>query len=128
MLPLTAAFVDSWQPTRCMIERGFKDITAIVVDAVQALGQDALSADTGIEEMLLFYEKRNTNDDDTPAPIHCITLKKPVLRAGESREVVREILLTPENLDENRVRRPVIVSWATRIDLKQTGTARLGAA
>ena len=58
VLPLTAAFAETWAITRKMIEESFDDITAITVAAGQALGKDALSADTKMEEMLLVATKR----------------------------------------------------------------------
>ena len=58
VLPLSAAFAESWTVTRRMIEREFEDILAIAVASGQALGKQALSADTGMEEMLLVGTKR----------------------------------------------------------------------
>ena len=58
VLPLSAAFAKAWDKTRQMLEHDFEDITAITVAAGQALGRDALSADTNMEEMLLVASKR----------------------------------------------------------------------
>ena len=94
VLPLSAAFAESWAVTRQMITREFTDIVAITVASGQALGRRALSADTGMEEMLFVGTKRTTNHHaDTPpsAAVHCVTLRAPVLRAGEAGEVARSI-------------------------------------
>lgn len=94
VLPLSAAFAESWAVTRQMITREFTDIVAITVASGQALGRQALSADTGMEEMLFVGTKRKTNHHaDTPpsAAVHCVTLRTPVLRAGEAGEVARSI-------------------------------------
>lgn len=91
VLPLTAAFAESWAVTRCMIEREFEDIVAVAVAAGQALGRDALSADTGMEEMLLVGtavpppRRRRQN-------IHLVTLQRPVNRVGEAGEIARSVL------------------------------------
>ncbi len=98
VLPLTAAFAESWAQTRQMIEREFKDIVALTVAAGQALGRDALSADTGMEEMLLVATRRENTvvrpyRRTTPAaPICCVTLRKPLARLGEAGEIGRAII------------------------------------
>ncbi len=83
VLPLTAAFADSWAATRCMIERDFTGIAAVAVAAGQALGRDALSADTGMEEMMLIATRRTgparTNER---SPVHFVTLAAPATRSG----------------------------------------------
>lgn len=96
VLPLTAAFAESWAVTRSVIEREFEDIVAVAVAAGQALGRDALSADTGMEEMLLIGTA-------TPPPrrrrrnIQLITLRRPVNRVGEAGEISRAILASLED-------------------------------
>ena len=94
VLPLSAAFAESWTVTRRMIERAFEDIVVIAVASGQALGKQALSADTGMEEMLFVGTKRATNhrmDETLSAAVHCVTLRAPVLRAGEAGEIARSI-------------------------------------
>lgn len=93
VLPLTAAFADTWAGTRRMIEREFTDITALAVAAGKALGKDALSADTGMEEMIL-VATRCRKVAKKHAPIKCVTLNVPVTRSGEAGEVARAILAT----------------------------------
>ena len=95
VLPLTAAFAESWAVTRRMVEREFEDIVAVAVAAGQALGRDALSADTGMEEMLLVGTAA-----PPPRPgkrvIRLVTLARPVNRAGEAGEIARVILAALE--------------------------------
>ncbi len=100
VLPLTAAFAESWAPTRQMIEREFEQVVAIAVAAGQALGRDALSADTGMEEMLLVATKRGDlvprpyRSLTATAPIRCVTLRRPLSRLGEAGEIGRAIMET----------------------------------
>ena len=94
VLPLSAAFAESWAVTRCMLEEEFEDLVAITVASGQALGKRALSADTGMEEMLLVGTKRmnhSENDEQISSLVHCMTLREPVLRIGEAGEVGRAI-------------------------------------
>lgn len=94
VLPLSAAFAESWAVTRQMITREFTDIVAVTVASGQALGQRALSADTEMEEMLFVGTKRTENhhaEESPSAEVHCVTLRAPVLRAGEAGEVARSI-------------------------------------
>ena len=114
VLPLTAAFADSWAITRKMIERDFEDITAVVVSAGQALGKKALSADTNMEEMLLVAKRRRLEDTqreggDAPAPIHCATLRRPPARLGEAGEIARAILVALEGIGGAGSTRPIFL-------------------
>ena len=109
VLPLTAAFADSWAVTRKMIERDFIDITAIVVAAGQALGRDALSADTGMEEMLLVAKRRSQPDPmGRSTPIKCVTLYAPVTRSGEAGELARAIFDAIDLADGAGSSRPIV--------------------
>ena len=105
VLPLTAAFADSWKKTRRMVERKLTDITVVAVAAGQAAGQDALSADTGMEEMLLIASRRNYRDENlykSPSPIRCVTLRKAPTRIAEAGETARAILeATGRMLDDS---------------------------
>ena len=94
VLPLSAAFAQSWAITRRMMEEEFEDLLAITVASGQALGRRAFSADTGMEEMLLIATKgENHHAHGIPASkqIHCLTLREPVLRVGEAGELARVI-------------------------------------
>jgi len=101
VLPLTAAFADSWRVTRRMIEREFRDVVAVAVAGGRALGRDALSADTGMEEMLLAATRReewrfSAKGEGDPAPIRCVTLLRPPARVGEAGEIARAIAAAVE--------------------------------
>lgn len=56
VLPLTAAFADAWSRTRQMIEEDFEDIIAV------ASSEGSLSADTGMQEMLLIATRRQEKE------------------------------------------------------------------
>ena len=110
VLPLTAAFADSWAVTRKMVERDFVDVTAIAVAAGQALGRDALSADTGMEEMLLIATRSPKTDPmGRSNPIKCVTLYAPVTRSGEAGELARAISSAIEQVEDVNSNRPIFV-------------------
>ena len=90
VLPLTAALADSWTVTRQMVEHDFEDIVAVAVVAGGALGKDALSADTHMEEMLLTGTRTRRRGRQGGA-IHCVTLYHPPTRMGEAGEIARAI-------------------------------------
>ena len=90
VLPLTAAFSPEWAVTRKMIATDFTDILAISKAGASA-GDDALSADTGMGEMLLVAKKKPKTSATAPAPIYCITLREQPLRQGEAGEYARSI-------------------------------------
>ncbi len=97
VLPLTAAFAPTWSATRAMILREFHDVLVVAVQGGKALGRHALSADTGMEEMLLIATKNegiqgNANVEKTNSRIQCVTLHKPLTREGESGEIARSVL------------------------------------
>ena len=119
VLPLTAAFAKSWQETRAMIENEFEDIIAVAVSGGKALGAEAFSADTGMEEMLLVcrrksdkqvliereilkgdWTKKSPNSEASKvAPsIYCVTLRQPPQRLGESGEIGKAILRSFDSL------------------------------
>ena len=86
VLPLTAAFAESWRVTREMIVHDFEDI--IAVTAASQLGSvDALSADTHMGEMLLVAKRRP--EKGSPSPVRCVTLQRLPFRAGEACEYAR---------------------------------------
>ena len=105
VLPLTAAFADSWSETRKTVEREFTDILAVTVAAGAAERGDAMSADTGMEEMLLVATQR-TSGDRSSARINCITLHEPVTRMGEAREIGRLITDSVRDGDASSTQRP----------------------
>ena len=96
VLPLTAAFAESWRNTRAMVEQEFEDIVVIATASGKAIGRRAVSADTHMEEMLLVATKRSSklSESVVPSAIHpvtCVTLHDPVLRCGEATEIARSI-------------------------------------
>ena len=112
VLPLSAAFAESWAITRRMMEEEFEDLTAIAIASGQALGRSALSADTSMEEMLLVGTKRtNHHPNGEPASdrVYCITLREPVLRVGEAGEVARAIQHAIGNVQNSTASYPVRV-------------------
>lgn len=94
VLPRTAAFAKSWEPTRVMVETRFKDVTVVAVAGGRALGKAALSADTNMEEIFLIATKRDEPGGDH-SPVRCVTLKEPLARIGEAAEVARVVQAGP---------------------------------
>lgn len=107
VLPLTAAFGDSWAVTRRMIEHEFTDIIAITTAAGKALGRNALSADTEMEEMILVATRRK--EPGKRASIRCITLHDPVTRHGEAGETARAIFNAVGKAGGAGASQPIIV-------------------
>lgn len=103
VLPRTAAFANSWQKTRNMIEENYEDITAVVIESGKALGRNALSADTHMEEMFLIATKKDSvkshgnisNNENTKdkhsALVKCVTLYSPIMRIGEAKEIAKAV-------------------------------------
>ena len=98
VLPLTAAFADTWQRTRQMVERDFEDIIALSI----AGGGESLSADTGMEEMLLIATKSEHQDSNNssakPQTIRCVVLRDTPIRVGEAGEIARAITKTVDRV------------------------------
>ena len=88
VLPLTAAFADSWAVTRQMIVEEFEDV--LVLSRSGGEDSEALSADTHMAEMLLVATHRKFRGP--PKPICCVTLKRIPQRLGEAGEFGRSIL------------------------------------
>ena len=109
VLPLSAAFAESWSVTRRMIEEEFEEILVLAVASGQALGKQALSADTQMEEMLLIATKRKHGTSDSTEQIQCVTLRAPVVRVGEAAEMARAIQLSIDSLDDSTKSYPVQV-------------------
>ena len=97
VLPLTAAFADSWTMTRELVEARYSDIVAIAFPAGSALGGQAVSADTGMEEMMLVATKRSPGTSAATA-IRCVTLYEPLGDAGEAKEIARSVMRAAGNL------------------------------
>ena len=71
VLPLTMAFSNSWNVTRKYFTERFEDIIAITISGGHSNQQ--LSADTGMNEMLLIATK--SKEPHKPSPIKCVTLE-----------------------------------------------------
>ena len=108
VLPLTAAFANTWEITRRHIELNFTNITAVAVAGGDKEG--SLSADTHMSEMLLVATKRPSNSNDDHSLIRCVTLKEPPVRVGEAGEVARSIVDSLAHVeDECGASRPITV-------------------
>ena len=100
ILPRTAASADTWEVTRSMFEKNFENKLAVVVEAGKALGEDAVSHDTRMEEMILIGTKKNeAQKHNADNRIKCVTLKEPILRLGEATEVARAVISSPDEDD-----------------------------
>ena len=109
VLPMTASFAESWAVTRRMIERDFTDIIAIAVTQGEALGKEALSADTAMGEMILVATRRMESEPDKHEPIKCVTLHDPFSRNGEAGELARAISYAADMARNSKSSRPVKV-------------------
>lgn len=94
VLPRTAAFAETWQPTRAMVETHFDDITVVAIAGGKAIGKSAMSADTHMEEIILVATKRD-KPSKRNADVRCVTLYEPLTRVGEAAEVARAVLEGP---------------------------------
>ena len=111
VLPLTAAFAESWRQTRAMLEREFEDMTAIVVGAGKALGRDAHSADTNMEEMFLVATRCHRPAKAAMSRwINCVTLNDPINRCGEAAEIARAVDHAVKQLSTSRSFLPLTIA------------------
>ncbi len=104
VLPLSAAAEESWSSVRARIEENFRDVTAVTT-----IGH-SLSADTGMEEMLLIAEKRGAQgspklrasedpeENAASGRIRCVSLYQPLDDAAFSGEVARAVKGTLRSL------------------------------
>ena len=91
VLPLTAAFSDSWSDTRKMIVREFKEIVAIAKAGTKG-GAEALSADTHMGEMLLVATRKEKEDEMAfTSAVKCVTLRRMPRHHGEAGEFGRSV-------------------------------------
>ena len=97
VLPLTAAFAESWRTMRKLLEDEYSDIVAIAFPAGRALGRRAVSADTGMEEMMLVATKR-APDAQADAVVRCATLYQPLRDAGQAHEIARSLSRAVEEM------------------------------
>ena len=87
VLPLTAAFAESWTGMRRMIENDFRDIIAVSTLA----GSGTWSDDTGMEEMLLVATRKDRQDGGAVSPILCVTLSGMPDRVGIAGEYANAV-------------------------------------
>ena len=112
VLPLTAAFAQSWQETRAMVERCFDDIIVVSVSGGKALKGKAFSADTNMEEMFLIATRSSEPNNYTPMDkrLLCVTLDHPMERMGIAREMARAVRRsTKKILDHEHNSQSIIV-------------------
>ena len=96
VLPLTAAHANVWNVTRNMIESKFENITVIAVESGKAVGRNAISADTRINEMFLVAKKK-TDEDEERSDVRCVTLYEPIPRLGVAAEIAKAVRSAPND-------------------------------
>lgn len=96
VLPRTAANAETWKVTRNMIETEFEDITVVVVQSGNAIGKNAISADTKMEEMFLIARMKD-EPDGKRSDVRCVTLYEPILRLGVAAEIAKAIKNAPND-------------------------------
>lgn len=74
VLPLTAAFAESWRVTRKMVVENFEDVVAITRSGFSR--NESMSADTNMAEMLLIATKKKENESDNveSSSVQCVSL------------------------------------------------------
>ena len=97
VLPLTAAFAHSWTMTRQLLETRYSNIVAVAFSAGRALAREAVSADTGMEEMMLVATKRAPESPPDVA-VRCVTLYEPLQDAGQAHEIARNVARAVEEI------------------------------
>ena len=98
VLPLSAAFSDSWAKTREMIVTLFEDI--VVIARAGQNDRESFSADTHISEMLLVATKRNTlSSKPLPKELYCVNLASAPVLQGQAYELAR---IVQKSLDQLR--------------------------
>ena len=98
VLPLTAAFAQSWAETRAMLVTYFDDV--IVITASQRETQSNVSADTGIGEMLLIATKRDTANEQS-TPVLCVMPNEMPFRIGVAGEYARSIISAIDEMTDD---------------------------
>ena len=109
-----------------MVEREFDDVLAVAVAAGQALGRDALSADTGMEEMLLVGTAAPRLRAG-PRTVRLATLARPANRVGEAGEIARALLAALEDAGGPGSVHPVMAGGEEIGQICSFGTAGGGA-
>ena len=99
VLPLTAAFAQSWAETREMLVTYFDDLIAVTVMRTQS--KSHVSADTGLAEMLLIATKRKCANEH-PASVLCVMPNEIPTRVGIAGEVARSIIRTMHTMRNDK--------------------------
>lgn len=89
VLPLTIAFGSSWHKTRAMLVTHFEEIL-VIANASDHATSEPLSADTNMGEILFIATKRSKPKN--PENITYVSLRRPISRLLESREVAKVLL------------------------------------
>ena len=93
VLPLTAAHGETWQAWRAELETDFEDIIAI---ANTAKDEESMSADTGMNEILVVATKKAQRPRAwAPCRITTVALEHPPLTLEQGYAVAREIAAIP---------------------------------
>ena len=93
MLPLTAAHGETWQAWRAELETDFEDIIAI---ANTAKDEESMSADTGMNEILVVAAKKAKRPRAwAPCRITTVALEHPPLTLEQGYAVARAIAAIP---------------------------------
>ena len=96
VLPLTAAHGETWQSWRAELETDFEDIVAI---ANAAKDEESMSADTGMNEILVVATKKAQRPRAwSPCRITTVALEHPPLTLEQGYAIAREIAAIPGNL------------------------------
>ena len=99
VLPLTAAHAGSWKPWRTELEKDFQDIIAIA--NVSAMELQSMSADTGMNEMLVVATKRNRRPGRwQPTEILCVNLNAAPSTMAQGYAMAQEIAAIPPDSKE----------------------------
>ena len=98
VLPLTAAHAGSWSAWRAEMETDFDDIVAI---ANTGQAERSMSADTGMNEMLVIATKKAERPDEVETgTVTAVALREPPETLEQGYAVGREIALLPSDGDE----------------------------
>lgn len=97
VLPLTAAHGETWQAWRAELETDFEDIVAI---ANAAQDEESMSADTGMNEILVVATKKARRPRAwSPCRITAVALEHPPLTLQQGYAIAREIAaISPTSL------------------------------
>lgn len=126
VLPLTAAFADTWKQTRRFIENECVNIIAVSMLAGRAT-KESFSADTGMEEMLLIATRKPTIGTPSDKMMRCITLRNPIRRVGEASEVAKAVRVAADGIfaaDQYQIARVGDVEIGHAIGLEVRGKGK----